>query len=259
MRSPVRRGSWLVTFPSPTMRPDAALLVCLPQAGGGALSFGALQAKFDGDVEVIAIQLPGREQRWDEEAATSVDEVVAEVAPLLLPRLDRPAAIYGHSMGALLGFELARTLGFRHRWWPRALILAACRPPHLVTPEEAQAAARDEVLVGALRDEADAADIELDEDLIDELLAPMRADARACARYRHHPGPPLPCPVRAWAGRDDRAVTAEHVGDWQRYTSGPFEVECFPGGHGFHRECPDLVAAGIRRALCIPVAGGGHA
>ena len=110
-------------------RTAKALLVCLPHAGSGAFQFRPWQELLGPDVALLAVQLPGRENRWREEPATGMAQVLDELVPALASRLDLPYAVFGHSMGALVGYELARALGRDHGRWPLGFVASASRAP----------------------------------------------------------------------------------------------------------------------------------
>jgi medium-chain acyl-[acyl-carrier-protein] hydrolase len=234
---------WLIELGE--TRAATRLVICLPPAGGGAGRFTALRRHLDPDIRVLAVQLPGREQRWNEEPVASMPAAVAEIVTVLLPELTAAYVIYGHSMGGLLGYELARALSARRRP-PTALVLAAVRPPHLVSRAEAQEAATDARLRAALDAELAGTAFDGEEDFAELLMTTLRADARLCSEYRHDGEPGLTCPVVAWAGRDDRAVTREHMSGWGQYTRAPFRIAEMPGGHHFALTHADHTALALQ-------------
>ncbi|MEU8664323.1 alpha/beta fold hydrolase [Actinoplanes philippinensis] len=170
---------------------------------------------------------------------------VAEIMAVLPGELTTPYLVFGHSMGGLLGYELARALPVGHRQ-PTALVLAAVRPPHLVSRAEAREATGEARLRAAVDAELAGTAFAGDDDFADMLLATLRADARLCAEYRHADEPVLSCPVVAWAGQQDQAVTREHMSEWRRYTSGSFRIAEMPGGHHFARTHADRTAAALQ-------------
>ncbi|WP_018791301.1 thioesterase II family protein [Salinispora arenicola] len=234
---------WLVELAGPPL--GTRLVVCIPPAGGGAGRFGMLRPHLDTDIRLLGVQLPGREQRWHEEPVRTMAAAVAAIVPVLVPSLTVPYVLYGQSMGGLLGYELAHALSALARP-PAALVLAAIRPPHLVTPDEARHAATDTQLRVAL--DAQLADPAFadDEDVAELLMTSLRADARLCANYRHDGERNLTCPVVGWAGRDDRAVTEEHMRGWRRYTRGPFQTAEMPGDHYFTQTHPERTALALQ-------------
>lgn len=238
---------WLVEWEPPATA--RLLLVCLPHAGSGAFQFRRWQQLAGPGIAVAAVQLPGRENRWGEEPVTGAEEVVRELAPVLAARLDLPYLVFGHSMGALLGYELARALGTGYGSWPVALVASACRAPDAQGEPTGAAAMSDGELVAELaEDGAVPAYVAANEKLVPVVARPLRADLTLCDRYR----PPatetvLPCPVHAWRGRDDLAVTDEHAGQWRAWSAEPADVRRFDGGHLYHLDRPDEVVDALRR------------
>ncbi|GAB1515780.1 thioesterase II family protein [Actinophytocola sp. KF-1] len=225
--------SWLVPFAPVGERP---VLVCLPQAGSGCGAFRSWQEGRD-DVSVVGVQLPGRENRFADEFpatfAEAVAEIVAALSATVPPAL--PVVLFGHSLGGLLGYEVARALPRP----PDALVVAACKPPHL--------SGRAAGSLGAADGFATAADLvadkELDDDLRELVLEILRQDAELSATYTDPAGAPVPCPLHAWGGTADEVVTAEHVGGWAAYAGRTFHTRQFTGGHDFCLTAPEVAAA----------------
>jgi surfactin synthase thioesterase subunit len=230
-------GSWLVAWhPEPQRRP---VLLCLPPAGAGCGQFGSWQTALGDDISVVGVQLPGRESRWTDPPPASVGEAVscvsAELAAFVPP--DRPIVVFGHSFGALLGFEIARSLQREHRRTPRAVVVAACRPPeHFVgagripTDDDAELAR----LLDARGLDAD----DLDSDTRELMLHVLRQDAVLSQTYTDTDLGPVDCPLESWGGAQDRTVLPEQVAGWRRYASEDFRTRLFPGGHYFCLQDP---------------------
>jgi surfactin synthase thioesterase subunit len=237
-------GSWLMRWqalaPTPTV-------LCLAQAGAGCGQFRRWQALAGPSVSIIGVQLPGRENRWHEPAARTIDEVIAEVLAELpghvTPGL--PLVIYGHSFGGLLAYEITRRLGEQVRRWPEALVVAACRPPHHWDGAGRGLLDSDDEL-GRLLDLRGLDSDELDEDSRQVQLEILRGDARMSLSYRHHGRVRLACPLHAWGGDLDDTVSAHQLEGWADYTSGHFSLAEFPGGHHFVQE----QAASLVGRLC---------
>ncbi|GAA3790377.1 thioesterase II family protein [Amycolatopsis tucumanensis] len=218
-------------------------LVCLPHAGGGASSFARWAALFPPWIALVRVQLPGREDLAGRPAFRDVPEAVSA----LLPHLGGPpVALYGHSMGALLTFELARALT-GHGTPPvhlfvsgrRAPHLAATRPPIHELPDERFADELEAVGAGPGRSPV----------FRRYALPLIRADLRLSEDHRHVPGPPLPCPLTVFHGLHDPIVSAAEAGAWRRHTAGAFALRAFPGDHFFHHRHRAALAAAMTRAL----------
>lgn len=230
-------------FFCPQPKPDAALrLFCLPFAGAGASLYRTWFGAFPHDIEVRAVQLPGRESRMSEPRVTSAAALAGQIADALAPWLDRPFALFGYSLGGLLAFETVRELRRRGTTPPACLFVAAMHAPHVppVRPPIAHLP-RDEFIakVNHYYQPTDAA-WQIPELL--ELFMPILrddiaiADAYACAQE-----PPLSCPIEVYAGADDRSVPAASVEAWQAQTTASCNRTTFPGGHFFlHERLPQL-------------------
>lgn len=231
-------------------RPQARVrLVCLPYAGGGAAAFWPWSEDLGPQVEVWAVQLPGRERRFAEAPLTSMGDVVPPIADAIAARIQPPFALYGHSMGGLLALETARTLQRRGGPAPVRLFASGTRAPHL--PPIGDAHTFDDhqlekwlVSLGGLPEE-----VRADRQLLGMIMPTIRADLELCGRYEHHPQAPLTCPIVTFAGADDPLAPAEDVAGWASHTAAGFGLIVLPGDHFFlHRHRRSLTAA-IARAL----------
>ncbi|MGX7825167.1 thioesterase domain-containing protein [Actinokineospora sp. 24-640] len=228
-------------------RPGAAAqLFCLPYAGAGPSAFAAWPDALDAEVHALA--LPGRERRIGEDPRFTV----AEIAAALAARVDRPYALYGHSMGARLGFEVVRELRRTGAPLPARLVVGGCRAPHLrdTTVFDGLSRVDDDELVrrlteggGLPREVADSAE------LVELLLPALRADFAWIDDYVHTDEPPLPVPVTACHGVGDRAVSAAHTAAWAVHTDAGFALREFPGGHFFLHDNESELLAGLRELL----------
>lgn len=232
---------WLVPWhPRPWERPT---LLCLPPAGAACGRFRPWQAELGPDVSAVGVQLPGRERRWAEPPAETVDQVVEAIADEVrgLAPVHLPVVVFGHSFGGLLGYEIARRLEAEARW-PVALVVAACRPPHHWV-----AAGR-----ALLEDEGDLVRLmpgaagELDEDSRELALDLLRQDARLSLTYRDPGGAVIASPVEAWSGTHDEVVTRGQMDGWAAYAAGDFRRRDLTGGHHFCMERPRAVVPLLR-------------
>ncbi len=249
MAGPVTAGgSWFVEWAPP--KTAKVLLVCLPHAGSGAHQFRKWQELMGPEVAVLAVQLPGRENRWRQPPATDAEEVVGQLAPALSARLDLPYVVFGHSMGALLGYELARTLGSRHGQWPARFVASACRAPHRQGEDAGSAELSDGQLVAELIRRGVVPEyVARDDRLVRLVVRPLRGDLAICDTYVHTAGELLPCPLSAWRGRDDTGVTRQHIQEWGGYSAAGTTVRTFDGGHLYHLANSQEVTDGLRRLV----------
>lgn len=211
--------------------PDAATrLLCLPHAGGSASYYFPVSRALSPDIEVLAVQYPGRQDRHSEPCIDSVEGLADRLVPALRPFLDRPLTIFGHSLGATLGFEVALRLE-QAGVVPTALFASGRRAPSRVRDERSHLL-DDAGLVADIKalngTEASLLD---DEDILRMVLPAVRGDYRAAELYRYRPGPKLNCPVYAFIGDADPKVTVDEANAWRAHSACEFELTVFAGGH----------------------------
>jgi surfactin synthase thioesterase subunit len=229
-------------------------LYCLPHAGGAASAFRAWIGRLHG-VAVRPLQPPGRETRKRDTAHTDIAALAAELADVVLADAeDQPYAVYGHSLGALVGFELLhriRRIGGRP---PTHFLLSACRAPHLFAPDALTTADRDmsqERIVAWLRSLGGTPESFLsDPRVLAMILPPVRADLSVMLSYRYEPLPPLDVPITSVAATDDPRANPEAMGAWRDQTVGRFELHTLSGGHFAVFEQAEATLEIVRRALC---------
>lgn len=220
-------------FAVPRPRPDAAVrLYCLPYAGGSASAYRQWPVALGRDIEVAAVQLPGRESRIVEDP----DYDVADIAAAIQAHADRPYALYGHSLGGRHAFEIVRELRRAGAALPVTLYVGGTRAPHVRAsgPFDQLSTLDDDELVrrvvagGGLSEE-----IIAEPELVELLLPMMRADFRALDEYVFVDDDPLPMPVVAFAARADSAVALPHVQAWARHAGAGLTVHEIDGDHFF--------------------------
>ena len=228
--APSAGSRWLVRH---TIRPDAPVRVfCLPFAGGSATAFRGWSADAP-RLEIVSVELPGHGRRLAEPLIRTLPTLVRELATAITPWLhDKSFALFGHSMGGLLAFELARELRRRRLPAPSHLFVSSTAPPspgpagrplHLFT---------DDQLVAELRRLGGTPLAVLQEpELLALLLPVLRADLTVCHTHHHRVEPPLACPITVIGGRSDLTVPWQELLGWAAHTSGPFERIVLPGGH----------------------------
>ncbi len=232
MRLQPSRSPWVRISCS---RPAARVrLICLPFAGGSANSYWEWPTYLPEDVEVVPIQLPGRESRFDEPAIDSADLLTGRLLEGLLSYLDRPFAIFGHSMGALIAFELARQLRTKCLE-PVHVFASGCKAPHLRRNRSTHRHhLPDREFIAAVGDmNGVPREILENADLVELVLPALRSDFKLVETYRYRSQPPLRCPVSAFGGLRDNEVTQDEIEAWSRHTVGPFQVHMLPGDHFF--------------------------
>jgi medium-chain acyl-[acyl-carrier-protein] hydrolase len=245
---PAKFNTW-ITCPSPG--PEARLrLFCLPFAGGGASIFRTWASALPDSVEVCPIQLPGRENRLSETPHTEIHGLAERLAGQILPFAQKPFALFGHSMGALLAFELTRALRRRDAPMPRMLLLSAHRAPHLPLRRQPLHELADAEFIEAVhRLGGTPAEVLAHKDLLKLMLPALRADFTLCDTYRFVPEALLDCPMVLYAGRGDTEVSPQEVEAWGGHTTTSARLRIFPGDHFFLRSDRDLLLPAIASAL----------
>ncbi|MBO0656333.1 thioesterase [Streptomyces triculaminicus] len=213
-------------------RDDSKLrLVCLPHAGGSASFYYPMASAVPHPVDVLAVQYPGRQDRRREPGITSIQALADEVTKALEPWTDQPLALFGHSMGATLAFEVARRLESRHGVVPAALFASGRRAPSRPRNEAVHRLGDDGLIAEIKALSGTDSHVLGDEELLRMVLPAIRADYRAAETYVYEPGEKLRCPVIGLVGDNDPKVTVDEARSWGDHTEGPFDFHIFDGGH----------------------------
>ncbi|MDU0287723.1 thioesterase II family protein [Saccharothrix longispora] len=224
-------GRWLRTH---APRDDASVrLLCFHYAGGNAAMFRQWHALLPGDVEPVAVQLPGRDDRHAEPPYDEMGPLVAALLPAVVPLLDRPYACYGFSMGARVALELVHALRARGFPLPVRLFVASSAAPSLRLPVRGWSEP-DEGLIAYLRELGGTPTAVFDHPELLELFLPVvRADLAVVGRHDPPSRAPLDVPIRAFAGADDTGASPERMAPWRAETSAAFDLTVVPGAHFF--------------------------
>ena len=237
-------------------QPQARLrLFCFPFAGGGALTYRTWQEHLSPHIEVCPVQLPGRENRIREQPFRRMQPLVEAICTALAPYLDLPYAFFGHSLGAIVGYEVCQSLEQRHIR-PELLLVSARRPPELPVERVLHDRPRHELFARLQELGGTPARVLQDPDWM-EILEPMlRADFELHETYRPRLTPRLDCPLVAFGGSADPEVNRSQLEGWRRVTTGHFGLQMFAGGHFYLNDCRDLLTA-VKQELW-QVIGGRH-
>jgi medium-chain acyl-[acyl-carrier-protein] hydrolase len=224
--------SWIACRkPSPQAR---LRLFCFPYAGGGVSIFRAWSDGLPADVEVCPIQLPGRGTRLMEPPFARLSPLIQALAEALFPLLDIPFAFFGHSLGALISFELARQLRRQHAVQPVRLFISADRAPQIPNRDPAiHSLPEREFLVEVCRLNGTPRKVLEDDELRQIMLPLLRADFAVYETYGYSTEPPLNCPISAFGGLQDQRVNRGDLEAWREQTSSSFSLRMFPGDHFF--------------------------
>ncbi|ONK11286.1 alpha/beta fold hydrolase [Streptomyces sp. MP131-18] len=239
--------TWLRRFQQAT--PGALTLVCLPHAGGSAPYFLPLARALAPAVDVVSVQYPGRQDRRREPAPESLDTLADQLFDVLDAKPGTPLVLFGHSMGAILAYEVARRMEREADDVPLGVIVSGRRSPSRHRDESVHR--RDDAGIIAEMQELSGTDpgIFADEELMQLVLPTLRADYRAVETYRHRPGTPLRAPVSVLTGASDPRVTEEEARAWEEVTTGAFSLRIFPGGHFYLNTRQQEVTAAIKESI----------
>jgi medium-chain acyl-[acyl-carrier-protein] hydrolase len=235
--------SW-IAFRKPN--PQARLrLFCFPYAGASAAIFRTWSDGLPADVEVCPVQFPGRGTRLQEVPFKRLAPLVQALAQALVPLLDKPFAFFGHSLGALVGFELARQLRRRSGVQPVRLLVSADRAPQLPARHRPiHALPEDEFLAELRRLNGTPGQLLDDMELMQIMLPVLRADFAAYQTYAYAPEPPLDCAISCFGGMQDQRVSRGELEAWRDQTRVPVSLQMFHGDHFF---------LNTARSLLLPV------
>jgi len=211
----------------------SANLFCFPHAGGSAAAFRSWAAELPLGLQVWAVQLPGRANRFRQSPVDRMPALIDAVAEAMLPLLDRPFACFGHSMGAVLAFEVAQRLVAMGHPAPAHLVVSARRPPHVHDGIADLHPLPDDEFVAEIVARYGGIPPELlsDREMLALLLPSLRADVTAIETFRPPRRPPLGCPITALGGARDRLTPRAHLEAWRSETTGVFRARVFPGDH----------------------------
>ncbi|HKG58820.1 MAG TPA: alpha/beta fold hydrolase [Pyrinomonadaceae bacterium] len=222
--------------PKPELR-----LFCFPYAGGNSSLFRNWPASLPATIEVHAVELPGRQSRFKERALTQMSLLAHTLARELAPSLDLPFALFGHSMGALLAFEIARELRRLNAPQPVHLFVSAQGGPHLPHPRTLLHLLPDQLFLEQVGNHVPPAALR-DAELLRMILPTLRADIALSETYSYYPELPLACPITAMGGVTDPSINHLQLNAWQVHTTGPFNLFLFRGNHAYiHTETPLLL------------------
>jgi medium-chain acyl-[acyl-carrier-protein] hydrolase len=245
--------SWARTFaPDPQAR---LRLFCFPYAGAGASTYRGWRLPPRLSVEVWSVQLPGRENRRDEAPLRRLAELLPLLHGGLAPLLDRPFAFFGHSMGALIAFELTRLLRRLGGPRPRHLFLSGHRSPDRPPTRGVASTLPDDAFLARLLEMAGTSPSALRDPELLHLFAPItRADLELCEQYAFRPEHPLDLDITCFGAVDDSEVELADVACWEAHTTRGFRLRTFAGGHLFPRDHQPEILDQVAMDLAVSTA-----
>jgi pyochelin biosynthesis protein PchC len=242
----VDREAWFSRYHPAAPGSDPRRLVCFPHAGGSASFYLPVSRALQPEVEVVSVQYPGRQERRNEPPVPDLHDLADRAAEALAPLVDRRTSFFGHSMGAVVAYEVALRLKRNHGVEPERLFVSGRRAPSVRRPLPDPVHLRDDAgVVAELRRLAGTdAGLLADEEVVRMILPAVRGDYRAIETYTPRPAAPLECAVTALVGDSDPQVEVAEAEAWAEHSTGPFDVQVFPGGHFYLiAEQPAVIAA----------------
>lgn len=237
---------WLSEQP----RPDALHLFCFPYAGGSSRMYRSWSSHLPPTIQVCPLELPGRGQRFTHSPFRNIPALIATLGPFLLPYLDQPFALFGHSLGALISFELARWLRQQQAPSPKYLFVSGRSAPQVSNPSPVLHHCSDQDFIAGLRTYNGTPENVLNHPELMEILLPtLRADFELFETYQYYHEAPLPCPIYSFTGQADPLTPPPTVQLWQTQTSQQFKDFWFPGTHFFLQDSEQQVIRYCAQAL----------
>lgn len=234
-------GAWCVRFGSaPEYR---RRVICFANAGGSASAFRPWRQAAATDVELIAIQFPGRQKRIKEAPLRDIDTAIAALLPVVAPLADQDTIFFGDCTGALVAYEIVRRLTAESAALPRALVVSCCRAPELPPRHPPLYGLEEAVLIERIRALGFAPDWLLhDATTLKAFLPLLRCDFEMVETYQFRSGPPLPIPITAIAGTHDKITPEGDVAAWKAHTNDVFRFVQMEGSHDLAQtRAPDVM------------------
>lgn len=230
-------------------------LFCFCYAGGSAVSFMPWQAVIDPTIEIMAVQLPGRGARMGELPYASIPALIKALAPEIAHRSDLPFAFFGHSLGGLLAFELARYCKLNYMAMPEHLFVSACNAPQHRNPPEGLHLLPDDAFIDKLRSyNGSPPEVLRHRELMEIMLPSIRSDFALVDGYRYRSTIPLTMPITVLAGTRDEHISPERIAGWSNETISTCCIRWFDGDHFFihsHRDAViECISAELAETLC---------
>lgn len=236
----MEQNPWIIQL---TQNPAAkARLLCFAYAGAGAFIFRTWKQFIPSDIELIGIQLPGRETRFKEPRIHDFNTLLSEVMPALTPYLDKPLILFGYSLGAMIAYELALKFQEQSLATVEHLIIAASRPPSHIAqdPSFKDGSLYKEATLRKMHEYQGTASVVMDSpEMLDIFIPIMQADFALLASYQPTQGILLNCPVSVLFGEQEAENTLEKALQWKALTTGIFKHYMIPGRHFFIHESPE--------------------
>lgn len=221
---------WIV---KPKPNPQAQIkLFCLPFAGGGSSGFRSWADMLPPQIELCNVEIPGRGARLSELLVRRLEDVLPALAEGIKDELNKPFAIFGHSMGALTGFELSHFIKENYNLQPVHLFFSGRGAPHLPNRDKPIHELSEADFIREIKSYNGTPREVLEHQELMEIMVPiLRADFEVCETYQFHEKPKLKCPLTILCGLQDSGATKEELNAWRELSAGSFNLRMFPGDH----------------------------
>jgi medium-chain acyl-[acyl-carrier-protein] hydrolase len=225
-------------------------MFCFPYAGGSAMVFNKWAELLPSTVQVISVELPGRGPRLREPFLVSLPAMIDKLEEVTMPLLDKPFVFFGHSMGAMIAFELARALRRRRGKQPQALFMAGRRAPQLPKIEPiSYNLPHDEFIEELIKLDGTPKEVIEHAELMELMIPLLRADFQLVQTYEYLTDSPLRCPITVYGGLQDHETTREMLLSWKEQTTSRFALHMLPGDHFFIRSARAQLLGLLTREL----------
>ncbi|KQW56602.1 thioesterase [Variovorax sp. Root411] len=239
--------------------PARVSLLCLPCAGASATMYLRWRPLLPRWIEIVPVELPGRGMRMGERFVESFDAQVARICAEQADAMQGSFMLFGHSMGALLAYGVARRLRALGRPLPRGLLASGSSAPSQRDPGRLPGTHDDAALTAELRKQGGTPEeVFASAELMRITLDTLGADYRVCKSFTYAVDAPLPMPLHVFAGRQDD-IDAQRIDAWSAHAGDAFTLDWFDGGHFFIRQREAAFLDALTRRVGQAVAGGRHA
>jgi medium-chain acyl-[acyl-carrier-protein] hydrolase len=230
--------AWFQSSPTPG-RVDLKVF-CFPYAGGSAQVFKKWPGLLPSTAQVVSVELPGRGSRLREPPSVSLPALIDDLENAIWPSLDKPFVFFGHSMGAIIAFELSRALRRKYDREPQALFVSGRRAPQLPRSEPiTYNLPRDEFIDELIKLDGTPKEVIEHAELMEIMIPLLRADFQMVQTYEYVADAPLRCPIIAYCGLQDHEEVGDKLLAWKEQTSSEFSLHMLPGDHFFIRSSQD--------------------
>lgn len=214
-----------------TESPTKLRLFCFPFAGAGTSAYMGWRKHLAPEVELISVQLPGRENRYSEPAISDMPELLQALETVIAPYTNQPWAVFGHSMGAAIGYNIVGKLVSQGYPKPAKLFVSAKTPPHMPPNKELISELSDQMLIKALSQRYGADISNGHKELLELMLPTLRADFKLIETTFDYPTNSSPLPITAFNGSLDHSVSAQQMNEWCQYSNNEFKQIEINGPH----------------------------